>query len=62
MIKNERQYRITLLLVKKFRAAIRELSSQPVGDFLMRKLEVDALISQVEELEREARVFSAGLN
>lgn len=62
MIKNERQYRIALLLVKKFRAAIQELSSQPVGDFLMRKLEVDALISQVEELEHGARVFSAGLN
>ncbi len=55
MIKNERQYRITKSQIAKFEAALEELSARSGArtDVRLRKLEEDALRSQLDELRDE---------
>jgi transcriptional regulator with XRE-family HTH domain/Zn-dependent peptidase ImmA (M78 family) len=65
MIKNERQYRITKAQVKRFDEAIRELQDSggkgdpPVTHPLLITAQIDALKSQVEELNEELREYDA---
>jgi hypothetical protein len=57
MIANERQYRITRSEIRKFQEAIAALvaqgTDQETDDALYRRLQVDAMRSQVADLEAE---------
>ena len=53
MIKNERQYRITKSQIAKFEAALNEVAARSNVDPRLRKLEEDALRSQLDELRDE---------
>ena len=53
MIKNERQYLITKTQIEKFARALAEAEARQAGDPLLRKLEADALRSQLEELKQQ---------
>ncbi|MCZ2149237.1 MAG: helix-turn-helix domain-containing protein [Bryobacterales bacterium] len=61
MIKNERQYRITKAQVEKFAnaiAALKARSDAPVRPAL-RKLELDGLKSQLQDLKAELQEYEA---
>ena len=55
MIKNERQYRITKAQADKFAKALHEMTTSPqrVGHPVLRKAQIAALQSQLEDLHRE---------
>jgi ribosome-binding protein aMBF1 (putative translation factor) len=53
MIKNERQYRITKAQAEKFARALEEASKRSGGNPTLRRLEQDALRSQLQDLQRE---------
>ena len=57
MIKNERQYKITKSHIAKFETGLDELASRGGMDTRLRKLEEDALRSQLEELREEVEQF-----
>ncbi len=57
MVENERQHRITMSQIAKFEAALRELAVREGADFRLRKLEEDALRSQLDELRDEVGQF-----
>lgn len=57
MIKNERQYKITKSQIAKFEAALDELTRRDGTDARLRKLEEDALRSQLDELRDEVEQF-----
>jgi ribosome-binding protein aMBF1 (putative translation factor) len=57
MIKNERQYKITKSQIAKFEAALDELTARSGAKSRLRKLEEDALRSQLDELRREVEQF-----
>lgn len=57
MIKNERQYKITKSQITKFEAALDELSARSGAKSRLRKLEEDALRSQLDELRNEVEQF-----
>ncbi|HEX9944733.1 MAG TPA: AAA family ATPase [Thermoanaerobaculia bacterium] len=60
MIKNERQYRITKAQAERFREAIRALQSSPPDEKvhpILRRAELEALQSQLADLEREILEF-----
>lgn len=59
MIKNERQHRTTKTQVDKFAHALAEAETRKTGDPLLRKLEVDALRSQLENLERQVSEYES---
>jgi ribosome-binding protein aMBF1 (putative translation factor) len=63
MIKNERQYRITRAQAEKFKAALahaREISSERTEMHpLLLQAQVDALRSQLEDLEADVREYEA---
>jgi ribosome-binding protein aMBF1 (putative translation factor) len=55
MIKNERQYRITKAQADKFTKALHEMTTSPqrAGHPVLRKAQIEALQSQLEDLHRE---------
>jgi ribosome-binding protein aMBF1 (putative translation factor) len=57
MIKNERQYKITKSQIAKFEAALDELNTRRGVRSRLRKLEEDALRSQLDELRHEVAQF-----
>jgi ribosome-binding protein aMBF1 (putative translation factor) len=59
MIKNERQYRITMSQIAKFEAALEEVAARANSSVpaRLRKLEQDALGSQLEEMREEAAQY-----
>jgi len=57
MIKNERQYRITKSQIAKFEIAFEELTSRGGTTTRLRKLERDALQSQLDELRDAVKQF-----
>jgi ribosome-binding protein aMBF1 (putative translation factor) len=57
MIKNERQYKITKAQIAKFDSAIEELNARSGAKSRLRKLEEDALRSQLGELRDEVRQY-----
>ncbi len=57
MIKNERQYKITKSQMAKFAAALDELAARDGANTRLRKLEADALRSQLDELRDEVTQF-----
>jgi ribosome-binding protein aMBF1 (putative translation factor) len=59
MIKNERQYRITKAQAKKFRKAVQDFTKSPqrVVHPVLRKAQVDALRSQLTDLQRELTAY-----
>jgi hypothetical protein len=59
MIKNERQYRITKSQIAKFEAALEEVAARSNSDLpaRLRKLEQDALSSQLDELREDAAAY-----
>ena len=60
MIKNERQCRITKAQAERFREAIRNLQSSPPGEKIhpvLRRAEIEALQSQLADLEAELLEF-----
>jgi len=57
MIKNERQYKITRSQIARFETALDELVSRDGTESRLRKLEEDALRSQLDELREEAEQF-----
>ncbi|MGE0822467.1 MAG: multiprotein-bridging factor 1 family protein [Candidatus Binatia bacterium] len=61
MIKNERQYRITKVQAEKFAKAIQETTEAPerMEHPVLRKAQIDALKSQLEDLHREIEEYEA---
>jgi transcriptional regulator with XRE-family HTH domain/dephospho-CoA kinase len=62
MIKNERQYRITRSQAQKFQAAIHELEGTKPADNIspvLHKAQIDALRSQLADLEEEVAEYEA---
>jgi len=57
MIKNERQYKITKVQIAKFEAALDELTARSGAKSRLRKLEEDALRSQLDELRDEVKQY-----
>jgi ribosome-binding protein aMBF1 (putative translation factor) len=57
MIKNERQYRITKSQIAKFEAALNAVSARLDVNPRLRKLEDDALRSQLDELRQEVEEY-----
>lgn len=61
MIKNERQYKITKSQAIKFRKAIHELEKEPDASSaihpILRKAQLDAMRSQLDDLEAEIQEF-----
>ena len=57
MIKNERQYKITKSQIAKFETALDELAARDGANTRLRKLEADALRSQLDELRDEVKQF-----
>ena len=53
MIKNERQYRITRSQIAKFETALNAAAARSDVDPKLRKLETDALRSQLDEMRQE---------
>lgn len=60
MIKNERQYRITKAYAEKCAKTIQELTKSPQQREhpVLRKAQVDAMKSQLEDLQREIKEYS----
>jgi ribosome-binding protein aMBF1 (putative translation factor) len=61
MINNEKQYRITKAQADRFRQAIAETTADPDRGISakLRKAEIDALKSQLEDLEAELKQYEA---
>jgi ribosome-binding protein aMBF1 (putative translation factor) len=61
MIKNERQYRITKAQAEKFAAALHEMTTteKRAHHPLLRQAQIDALHSQLEELQRDVADYEA---
>ena len=61
MIKNEKQYRMTKTHAEKFRQAIAEVTANPDRSLSarLRRAEVDALKSQLEDLEIEIKQYES---
>jgi transcriptional regulator with XRE-family HTH domain len=64
MIRNERQYKITKSQADGFRRAHEQLQNAPVGDthspdYLRWKIQLDAVGSQLEELDADIREYEA---
>lgn len=59
MIKNERQYLVTKTQRDSFTHALDEAVARPSGDPLLAKLEVDALRSQLNDLERQITEYES---
>ncbi|HEV3342705.1 MAG TPA: helix-turn-helix transcriptional regulator [Pirellulales bacterium] len=59
MIKNERQYLITKAQMEKFARALAEGEAPMSGDPLLRKLEADAIRSQLEELGQQIEEYES---
>ncbi len=57
MIKNERQYKITRAQIAKFEAALDALNARSGTKSRLRKLEEDALRSQLDELRDEVKQY-----
>ena len=57
MIKNERQYKITKSQIANFEAALAELAQRTGSDSRLRKIEEDALRSQLDELRDDVERF-----
>jgi len=59
MIKNERQYRITKAQAEKFRQALKEFTSTSRSGAhpVLQKAQVDALKSQLADLQRELTTY-----
>ena len=57
MIKNERQYKITKTQIAKFEAALDEITARSGAKSRLRKLEEDALRSQLYELRGEVKQY-----
>ena len=57
MIKNERQYKITKTQIATFEAALATLAATNSGNVRLRKVEADALQSQLDELRDEVKQF-----
>lgn len=61
MISNDRQYELTMQQADRFRAAIRQLETDPVVvrhvDPRLRQAERDGMQSQLEDLEAELREY-----
>ena len=57
MIKNERHYKITKAQIVKFEASLDELSARSGARSRLRKLEEDALRSQLDELRDEVKQY-----
>ncbi len=57
MIKNERQYKITKAQSARFVEALEQVSSRVDASPSLKKLEVDALKSQLSDLDREIREY-----
>ena len=57
MIKNERQYKITKSQIATFETALDELAARDGANTRLRKLEADALRSQLDELRDEVKQF-----
>jgi len=66
MIKNERQYRLTLAQVERFERALDRLRARPVAsdenERALQRLEEAALLSQLDDLRAEARQYEALLS
>lgn len=65
MIKNERQYRLTVSQVERFEQALDRLRARPTAETetenarALHRLELDALDSQIGDLREEVRQFDA---
>src|ERR1022692_3442428 len=61
MIKNDRQYRITKAQTGRFSKAIQESKASPKGNVhpLLRKAQIDAMESQLGDLQREIEEYEA---
>lgn len=57
MIKNERQYKITKAQIAKFGEALDELTAREGANVRLRRIEEDALRSQLDELRDEVEQF-----
>jgi DNA-binding XRE family transcriptional regulator len=57
MIKNQRQYKMTNSQIAKFEAALAELTERGGTKSRLRKLEEEALRSQLDELRKEVEKF-----
>lgn len=57
MIKNERQYKITKSQIARFEAALDELTARSGAKSRLRKVEEDALRSQLGELRGEVKQY-----
>ncbi len=61
MIKNERQYRITMTQAQSFERTIKEIEAQPNPAIhpKLHKAELDGLRSQLKDLKQEIREYEA---
>lgn len=59
MIKNERQYLITKAQIEKFEDALVAAEGRREADPLLRKMEADALRSQLEELKQQVTEYES---
>jgi len=64
MIKNERQYRITRAQMQNFEQALEDMNRTPIGQIKgveadLRRLEMDALSGQLQDLRAELRAYEA---
>lgn len=57
MIKNERQYKITKSQIAKFEASLDDFAARRAAGSRLRKLELDAMRSQLEELYNEVKRY-----
>jgi len=57
MIQNERQYRIAKAQITKFEAALEEAAARPDRNMRLRRMEEDALRSQLQELNEEVQEY-----
>lgn len=61
MIENDHQFEITKTWAERFRRAIAELEASPIPDGIapeIRKVELDAMRSTVEELEADLIAYA----
>jgi ribosome-binding protein aMBF1 (putative translation factor) len=59
MIENERDYRITGAWLKRFGADVERLKEKPLGKTspILRKAQLEAMLSQMEDLREQMREF-----
>ena len=53
MIKNDRQYQVTKINLSKFHASYEETENNSTIDPLLKKIQLDALLSQIETFKKE---------